>query len=156
MYFSFCLCMHQCMNWWFICNKWWKRIWKQIWKSLQWNVRTRFHLENEKHFTYEATFLDLHLCKSERQIQVFLYDKRLSYNFSVVRFPYNSSTITSKMSFATISVDMLWICWATASVIQFVKTFEVFLHKILRQGAVPLGVKKVIVKMISYVWLTGI
>ena len=53
------------------------------------------------------------------------------------------------MSFATISGDILRICWATSSVIQFVKTFGIFLHKIYRQGAGPLGAKKVIVKMIN-------
>ena len=32
---------------------------------------------------------------------------------------------------------------------QFIKTSEVFLHRILRQGADPLYVKKVLVKMIN-------
>ena len=52
----------------------------------------------------ETTFLDLHLCINEGQIQTSLYDKRNSYNFNVVRFPYKSSTIPSKMFFATITV----------------------------------------------------
>ena len=32
---------------------------------------------------------------------------------------------------------------------QFIKTSKVFLQRILRQGADPLGVKKVLVKMIN-------
>ena len=53
------------------------------------------------------------------------------------------------MFFATISPEILWICPATSSVVQFIKTSKVFQHRILRQGADPLGVKKVLVK-----WLT--
>ena len=33
--------------------------------------------------------------------------------------------------------------------VQFIKTSKVFLHRMLRQGADPLGVKKVLVKMIT-------
>ena len=45
----------------------------------------------------ETTFLDLHLCLNEGQIQTSFYDKKNSYNFNVVRFPHKSSTIPSKM-----------------------------------------------------------
>ena len=53
------------------------------------------------------------------------------------------------MFFATISVEILRICRATSSVAQFIMTSKVFLHQMLRQGADPLGVKKVLVKMIN-------
>ena len=77
----------------------------------------------------KTTFLDLHLCINEGQIQISLYDKRNSYNFNVVRFPYKSSTITSKMFFATVSAEILRICRATSSVAQIIKTSRVFLHR---------------------------
>ena len=73
----------------------------------------------------ETTFLDLHLCINKSQIQTSLYDKRNSYNFSVVRFPYKSSTIPSKMFFETTSAEILRICRATSTVIQFIKTSKV-------------------------------
>ena len=60
--------------------------------------------ENTSH---TETFLDPHLCMNEGQIQTFLFDKRNSYNFNVVRFPYKSSTMPSKMFFATISAEIL-------------------------------------------------
>ena len=63
---------------------------------------------------------------NEGQIQTSLYDKRNSYNFSFVRFPYKSSTILSKMFFATISAEILQICQASSSVVQFIKTSKVF------------------------------
>ena len=64
-------------------------------------------LKEENTSATETTFLDLHLYINEGQIQPSLYDKRDSYNFNVVRFPYKSSTIPSKMLFATISVEIL-------------------------------------------------
>ena len=103
--------------------------------------------ENTSHT--ETTFLDLHLCINEGQIQTSLYDKRNFYNFNFVRFPYKSSTIPSKVFFATISYETLRICRATSSMVQFIKTSKVFLHRMLRQGEDPLGVKKILVKMIN-------
>ena len=53
------------------------------------------------------------------------------------------------MFFTTISAEILRICQATCSMVQFIKTSKVFLHRMLRQGEDPLGVKKVLVKMIN-------
>ena len=63
--------------------------------------------ENTSHT--ETNFLDFHLCINDGQIQTSLYDKRNSYNFDVVRFPYKCSTIPSKMFSATISAEILRI-----------------------------------------------
>ena len=82
-------------------------------------------------------------------IQTSLYDKRTSYNFNVVRFPYKSSNIPSIMFRATIRAEILRISRATSSVVQFIKTSKVFLHRMLRQRADRLGVKKLLVKMIN-------
>ena len=103
--------------------------------------------ENTSHT--ETSFLDPHLCINEGKIQTSSYDKRNSYNFNVVRFPYKSSTMSSKRFFATINAEILRICRATSSVVQFIKTSKAFLHRMLRQGTNPLGVKKVLVKMIN-------
>ena len=98
--------------------------------------RSELIVKKENTTYAETTFLELHLCINEGQIQSSLYDKRNSisnYNFNVVRFPYKSSTIPSAMFFATISAEILWICQATSSVVQFIKTSKVFLHGTLRQ-----------------------
>ena len=50
-----------------------------------------------------------------------------------MRFPYKGSNIPS---------EILQICRATLSVVQFVKTSKVFQRQILRQGADSLGVKR--------------
>ena len=80
--------------------------------------------------------LDLHLCINEGQIQTSLYDKKNFYDFNVMRIPYKSSIIPSKMFFATISAQILRIRRATSSVVQFIKTSKVFLHRMLRQGQI--------------------
>ena len=103
--------------------------------------------ENTSHT--ETTFLDLHLCINKGQIQTSLHDKRNSCNFNVVRFPYKNSTIPAKKFFASISAEILQICRATSSVVQFIKKSKVSLCQMLRQGADPLGIKKVLVKMIN-------
>ena len=94
-------------------------------------------LKKEKTSHTETTFLDFYLCINEGQIQTSLCDKRNSYNFNVVRFPYKSSTIQSKMFFVNISAEILQICQATSSVVQFIKTSKMFLHRMLKQGADP-------------------
>ena len=66
-----------------------------------------------------------------------------------MRFPYKSSTIPSKIFFATTSAEIIRICGATSSVAQFIRTSKVFLHRMLKQGVDRLGVKKVLVKMIN-------
>ena len=75
-------------------------------------------------------FVDLNLYINEGQIQTSLYDKRNSYNFNVVTFPYKCSTIPSKMFFATTSAEILQNCQAIFSVVQFIKTSNVFVHLI--------------------------
>ena len=107
-------------------------------------------LKKESTSHTKTAFLDLHLYINEDQMQTYLYDKRNSCNFNLVRFSYKSSTIPSKMFFATISAEILQICRATFSVVQFIKIFTIFLHQMLRQGADPLGAKKVLVKMINH------
>ena len=64
--------------------------------------------ENTSHT--EITFLEFHLYINEGQIQASLSDKGNSYNCNIVRFPYKSSTIPSKMFFATISAEIIRIC----------------------------------------------
>ena len=50
-----------------------------------------------------------------------------------MRFPYKGSNIPS---------EILQICRATFSTVQFVETSKVFLRQMLRQGADPIGVKR--------------
>ena len=53
--------------------------------------------ENTSHT--ETTFLDLHLCRTEDQIQTSLYDKRNSYNFHIKVAPYNQNSLNLSSNF---------------------------------------------------------
>ena len=68
-----------------------------------------------------------------------------------MRFPNKSSTVPLKMFFPTTGAEILRICLATSSVVQFIKTSKVLLHRMLRQGPDPSGVKKVLVMINRHV-----
>ena len=53
------------------------------------------------------------------------------------------------MFLAPISAEILRNCRATSSVVQFIGTSKVFLNRMMRQGADPLVVKMILVKMIN-------
>ena len=61
-----------------------------------------------------VSYLDLGLEIKEKQISSNRYDKRNTFNFSIVRFPYHCSNIPSKMFYATISEQILCIARATS------------------------------------------
>ena len=79
--------------------------WLKSTKNTSYGVARKFgKFEKGKPFTQRL----LHLCINVQvQVQKSLYGKRSSYNFNVVKFPYKSSTIPSKMFFATISAEIL-------------------------------------------------
>ena len=54
-----------------------------------------------------------------------------------------------KWFFLTISVEKLWICRATSSVVQCIKSCKVFLHGMLKIGSDSLSVKQILIKMIT-------
>ena len=108
---------------------------------------TELILKKENISHTETTFPDLHLCINEGQIQTSSYDKRNSYNFNVVRFPYKSGTIPSKIFLATISAKILQVCRAISSVVQFINRSKAFLHGMFKHVAHPLVVKKLLVQM---------
>ena len=51
--------------------------------------------------------------------------------------------IKETLYYQTISKEIPRISQATSSVVQFIKTSKVFLHRMVRQGVDPVGVKKV-------------
>ena len=106
-------------------------------------------LKRENANDYEATFLDLHLTINNGQITTKLYDKRNSYNFYIVRFPYKSSNLPSKMFFATIGAEILRICRANTDFLNFVSSCKILLQRMLKQGANKSGIKNVLNKMLG-------
>ena len=106
-------------------------------------------LKKENMNNNEATFLDLHLSINDGQITTQLYDKRNYFHFDIVRFPYKSSTIPSKMFLSTISAEILRICRANSSVESFLKTSRILLLRMKKQGADNFGIRAVLKKMFN-------
>ena len=69
-------------------------------------------LKKENEVDTESTFYDLEINVSDRKYNYKLYDKRDTFNFSIVRFPYKESNIPIKMFHSTIGAEILRICRA--------------------------------------------
>jgi hypothetical protein len=106
-------------------------------------------LKRENHDDDSGSYLDLGLEIVDRQITSNLYDKRNAYNFSVVRFPYRSSNIPSKMFYATIGAEVLRIAKATSKYEYFLESVRVLLIRMKKQGANVFGIQKVLRKMLG-------
>jgi hypothetical protein len=106
-------------------------------------------LKRENHEDDAASYLELGLKIADRQISSNLYDKRNAFNFSVVRMPYRSSNIPSKMFYATISAEVLRIAKATSKYEYFLECVHMLLIRMKKQGANVFGIQKALRKMIG-------
>ena len=66
---------------------------------------TELELKRENANTNYASFLDLDINVIDNKLETKLYDKRNTFKFSVVRFPYKCSNIPSKMFFFLLLVQ---------------------------------------------------
>ena len=103
--------------------------------------------ENETNDT--ATFLDIQLSIENKTIKTQLFDKRDTYSFNIIRFPYKSSTLPSKMFFSTISAELLRISRATTLLISFIGAAKALILRMKRQGADVFGIKSSLRKMLN-------
>ena len=92
-------------------------------------------LKKENLVNNSATFLDIDIGINERVITTSLYDKRDDFGFEIVRMPYASSNIPSKMFYATICAETLRIARVTSSLQTFLHSIQEVLKRMLRQGA---------------------
>ena len=106
-------------------------------------------LKRENHEDTAASYLDLGLEIEDKRISSNLYDKRNAFNFSIVRFPYRSSNIPSKMFYATISAEVLRIAKATSKYSYFLECVQTLLVRMKKQGANVFGIQKAMRKMIG-------
>ena len=89
--------------------------------------------ENET--SLAATFLDLDIKVVDNSFVYQLYDKRDDYNFDIVRFPFLSSNMPSRMFYSTISAEILRICRASSEYGLFLGKCKIFLKRMKSQGA---------------------
>ena len=87
-----------------------------------------------------ATFLDLDISIVNGRFKYKLFDKRNAPEYKnkikhIVRFPFRSSNMPSKMFHSTISAEILRICRATAAEDDFYRSATPFLSRMHKQGA---------------------
>ena len=106
-------------------------------------------LKKENTIDTKGTFYDLDIAVKEGKFDHKLYDKRDSFNFSIVRFPYKDSNIPSKMFHSTIGAEVLRICRATSTYNSFLMCCEPFIFRMSNQGANKRSIHNVISKFIN-------
>ena len=111
-------------------------------------------MKRENDTDVSASFLDLEINVENKSFTSKLYDKRDSFNFSIVRFPYKCSNIPSKMFHSTIGAEILRIARATSKYPWFLESVTCFLQRMNKQGANILGIRRTLLKLMQRHHLT--
>jgi RecG-like helicase len=109
-------------------------------------------LKKENINNSSATFLDMNISIINNKFDHKLYDKRDTYNFSIVRFPYKHSNIPSKMFFSSIGAETLRICRATSDYNNFLKSSSPFKHRMKNQGANATSINLILSRFMTRHW----
>ena len=83
----------------------------------------------------EVSFLDLHLSKVDRQVDIKLFDKRDNFPFSIVRLPFSCSNIPTTMFYASIGAEITRIGRICSNVNSFLVSGRQLVQRALKQGA---------------------
>ena len=83
----------------------------------------------------KASYLDLDIAIQQNKFEYQIYDKRNSYNFKIVRFPFYDSNLPAKMFYSSISAEILRICRASSKSQSFFASCSPFIERMLDQGA---------------------
>ena len=73
----------------------------------------------KEHGGSSATFLDLQIQISNRQFISSLFDKRDDFPFSIVRMPFRTNNIPSKIFYSSIGAEVLRIARTTSNNVDF-------------------------------------
>ena len=106
-------------------------------------------LKKENLTKTNATFLDLELNISEKQIFTKLFDKRDDFPFSIVRLPYKQSNMPSKMFYSSLGAEFLRICRATSNLQDVKTTSDTLIKRMLNQGAILHQVEQTLRRVIQ-------
>ena len=94
-------------------------------------------LELKKENTgYElASFLDLNIKISDKKCSLKLYDKRDDFNFKIVRMPFLSNNMPSRIFYSSYSSELLRIARCTTEKDDFLASCESLIERMFSQGA---------------------
>ena len=91
----------------------------------------------KEHGGDSVSFLDLSISIKGRSFVTSLYDRRDNFPFSIVRMPYKSSNIPSKIFYSSIGAEILRIGRASTTSEAFTKSAKEVIQRMFRQGANP-------------------
>ena len=83
----------------------------------------------------EVSFLDLHLTKVDRRVDIKLFDKRDDFPFSIVRLPYACSNIPTSMFYSSIGAEITRIGRICSCLDSFLVSGRQLVDRALKQGA---------------------
>ena len=107
-------------------------------------------LKKENEGNSAASFLDLDISISnDRTFDIKLYDKRDAFPFKIVRMPYLSSNMPSRIFYASLGGELLRIARCTTNISEFSKSSQCLLNRVNKQGAKISRVKKTIIKIFN-------
>ena len=78
-----------------------------------------------------------------------LYDKRDGFPFSIVKLPQKSSNIPTNIFYSSLAGEFLRIARSTLHFVDFVPKAKALIGRMVRQGAKPERVEKIIRKMLA-------
>ena len=105
-------------------------------------------LEMKKEKGYSgASFLDLDIKIVNNQFTIKLFDKRDSFPFSIVRMPFLSSNMPSKIFYSSLAAEILRIGRTTTTINDFCHSVSNIIVRMSRQGAKIMRIKNSLKKM---------
>ena len=104
-------------------------------------------LKKENVGNREATFLDLNIVINNNTFQVSLYDKRDSFPFTIVRMPYHSSNMPSKIFYSSLGAEILRIGKANNNSCSFYNSARIIVQRMIKQGGKITNITKTLKKV---------
>ena len=89
--------------------------------------------ENARHD--QASYLDIDAKISNRQFSHKLYDKRDDFNFNIVRMPYLSNNMPSRIFYSSYCSEILRIARCTSDKEDFLASCNSLIERMRRQGS---------------------
>ena len=82
----------------------------------------------------EASFLDLHLSKSDGFVKTKIFDKRDNFDFDIVNFTFLDGYVPSSTSYGSYISQLIHFARVSSHVYDFNTRNKVLTAKLLRQG----------------------
>ena len=83
----------------------------------------------------EADYLDLHINIINKQFSLKLYDKRDAFNFDIVRMPFLSNNMPSRIFYSSFSSELLRYARCTTEKNDFISDCHNLIDRMMKQGA---------------------